>query len=459
MRRLVILAALMVVSAAPARAATSSNVTPVAHLADLPTAISANFIGDTMFVSTVSGVYAYDVADPTQPKRLGALPMYIYENEDVDVDPVRKRLFISRDPRGFTSPAVPGDTFPYGAVHIIDVADPANMRQLNVFTLPAGHTTTCVNHCDTIWTAGPYANAQTNPGLVGRPIYATDVRDPANPAPCPKPIDIDHDDGKSGYVHDVQVDARGIAWVSGQGGVRGYWTRGRHRNPVTHVVETATGCDPVPYAGAGTPAEATPSRFMHNAWRDYKPMTRKRARRLRKRGKVPRNDVLLGTEENVVTDCPTAGRFATYDLRGTKHGQGFGPATSPTGRLKPLDTWTPEQEEGSTGCASSHYFASRGDGLTVNAFYTQGVRFLDTSDPRHIRQVGYFVNPDSDTWAAYWHDGYVFVTDFQRGVDVLRFAGSARRARRVTAPSVHSTAPRLTFDRGVYGGLCPLLTS
>ena len=454
MRRLLLAVGLAVlVAAAPARAASSPNVSEVAHLAELPGAISANFIGDTMFVSTAAGIFSYDVSDPAHPQALGAFPMYIWENEDVDVDPVRKRLFVSRDPRGFTSPAVPGDTFPYGAVHILDVSDPRNIRQSGFFLVPAGHTTTCVNGCDTIWTAGPYANAQSNPGLVGRPIYATDVRDPAHPVPCPHPIDVDHDDGKSGYVHDVQVDAQGVAWVSGQGGVRGYWTSGRHRDPVTHRMATATGCDPVPYAGAGTPETATPSRFMHNSWRDYRPLSAKQARRLRRHGKVPRNDVLLGTEENVVTDCPTAGRFVTYDLRGTFAGQGFAGGAA---RMTPLDTWTPEKQPGSTGCASSHYFSSRGDGLTANAFYTQGVRFLDTSNPRDIRQVGYFVNADSDTWAAYWHKGYVFVTDFQRGVDVLRFDGSARRAPAVRAPAVRTQGTPLRFDRHVFGGLCPL---
>jgi hypothetical protein len=194
---------------------------------------------------------------------------------------------------------------------------------------------------------------------------------------------------------------------------------------------------------------------MHNSWRDYKPQSKKRARKLRKKGRVPRNDVLLATEENIVSDCATSGRFVAYDLRGTRSGQGFAPGTAPTARLKPLDTWTPEKQGGSTACDSSHYFTSRGDGLTANAFYTQGVRFLDTSDPRNIRQVGYFVNSDSDTWAAYWHKGYVFVTDFQRGVDVLRFKGSAR-ARTVRAPRIarHGSGP--VFDRHVFGGLCPL---
>ena len=114
MRRLAAVAALALLGLAPAsaRADQSDNVQSVASLPELKSAISVNFIGDTMFVSTAHGLYSYDVSDPASPKLLGALPMYIWENEDVDVDPVRKRLFISRDPRGFTSPAVPGRCSP-----------------------------------------------------------------------------------------------------------------------------------------------------------------------------------------------------------------------------------------------------------------------------------------------------------------------------------------------------------
>jgi hypothetical protein len=461
LRLLPLLAALIAACAlpAPAAAESSPNVKAVAHIPEMATAISINFIGDTMFVSAVDGIYSYDVTDPASPKRLGALPMYIWENEDVDVDVARKRLFVSRDPRGFTSPAVPGNVFPYGAVHIIDVSDPAAMQQLNVFLVPAGHTTTCVNRCDVIWTAGPYANPASNPGFAGRPIYATDVTDPSNPKPCPDPIDTGHNDGVTDYVHDVQVDAAGVAWVTGAGGVRGFWTSGEHRNPLTGTIEPATGCKPIPYAGSGTPESATPSRFMHNSWRDWTPPRRHpRGRQRRVRGSavaaLKRNDVLLATEENVVTDCATSGRFVTYDLRGTYDGEGFRDTATTHHRMRVLDTWTPKDQPGASGCDSSHYFTSRGDGITVNAFYTQGVRFLDSSDPSDIRQVGYYVNADSNTWAAYWHKGYVFVADLQRGVEVLRFEGAPASSPAVNAPAVHGRQS-IRFDRHVFGGLCP----
>jgi hypothetical protein len=476
LRRLVATAVALLAIAAPASAQEmSANVERIATVPELKTAISIAFIGDDMFVSTAHGVYAYDVADPAKPQLLGALPMYIWENEDMDVDVARKRLFISRDPRGFTSPAIPGDTFPYGAVHIIDVSDPSLMKQIGFFTLGAGHTTTCVNACDVIWTAGPYANAATQPDFVGRPVYATDVTDPADPKPCPHPIDTERNDGVTDYAHDVQVDARGVAWVSGAGGVRGYWTAGEHRNPLTGQMQTATGCEPVPHAGSGVPDSATPSRFMHNAWRDpgaqAPPVTCKRRRHERRkhfkrrcaklRKAQPAHTLaertLYGTEENIVSDCATSGRFATFDLEGSFAGEGFRDTATTKHRLKAFDTWTPEKQEGSTACDSAHYFSSRGDGIFANSFYTQGVRFLDVSDPADIRQVGWYRPSDANVWAPYWHKGLVFVADFTRGVDVLKFTGG-HRSRTVRAPVVRAArrddGPR--FDRHYLGGLCPL---
>src|SRR5437764_14806050 len=114
----VVALAVLALAPAAARAEGSPNVKQLAQLPETTSAISINFIGDTMFVSTVTGLYSYDVADPASPKLLGSVPHYIWENEDMDVDPVRKRLFISRDPRGFTTPATSAGGFPFGALEI-----------------------------------------------------------------------------------------------------------------------------------------------------------------------------------------------------------------------------------------------------------------------------------------------------------------------------------------------------
>src|SRR3954454_7120544 len=185
-------AVLLAVLAGDAAAATSPNVKPVARIPELAAAISINFIGDTMFVSTATGLYSYDVSDPAAPRRLGAVPHYIWEDADMDVDPVRKRVFISRDPRGVTSPAGPGSAFPFGALEIYDASDPANLELLNFVPLDAGHTSTCVNRCDYVWNAGPGASYTNHPSYwAARPVFATDVRAPANPVKCPEPIDLE----------------------------------------------------------------------------------------------------------------------------------------------------------------------------------------------------------------------------------------------------------------------------
>ena len=454
----IILAVLAVVlgavpaQAAPGRAVSaatsaslSANVEAIASIPEMRTAIAIAFIDDTMFVSATTGLFSYDVSNPAAPKLLGALPMYIWENEDMDVDVARKRVFISRDPRGFTSPATPGAFFPYGAVHIIDVANPAAMVQVGFFPLPAGHTSTCVNACDFLWSAGPYANAQTQPGWVGRPIFATDVRDPLNPKPCPNPIDLGRNDGVTDYTHDVQVDEAGVAWVSGAGGVRGYWTSGEHLDPVSGELRTATACDPVPYGGGGTPDTATPSRFMHNAARPLAAQI--------PGDETSRGMVLYGTEENLTSSCAASGRFATYDLRGSLNGEGFRDIANTKFRMTALDTWTPQGQEGATGCASAHYFSDRGDGLLAAAFYGQGTRFLDVSDPTDIRQVGYYRPASANTWAAYWHDGLVFIADNARGIDIVRFEDGAGAT--VAAPPAPGAIAMPAMDPAL-GYLCPL---
>lgn len=437
---------------APPAGAISSNVQFVANLPEAATAISLNFIGSTMFVSTVKGLLSYDVSDPAHPKPLGALPYYLWENEDVDVDAKRHLLFVSRDPRGFTSPAT--TAFPDGAVEVYDVSNPAVFRPVSVTPLPTGHTTTCVAGCRWTWTGGPSTSPLDKRDWgFGRPIFALDMRDPAHPVACPRPIDTHRSDGVTSYAHDVQVDARGIAWVSGDGGIRGYWVTGRHRNPVTGKVQHATGCAPVPYAGGGTTLGRIDTRggLMHNAWRDLGAGVGGR-----------RGDVLYATEEVTgAATCAGYGRFATYDLRGTFTGAGFRNIAKTHFRMHQLGTWTPEKQPGSSGCDSAHYFADRGDQLLAGAYYTQGTRFLDLSDPRHPRQIGYFRPDDANTWAAYWHAGYVFIADFQRGVDVVKLTGQAASAPaaapQVVAPALPAgrslTAAGLRPDRR-WGWLC-----
>ena len=390
-----------------------------------------------MFVSTTLGLYSYDVSDPALARLLGALPMYMWENEDMTWT-----SSASSCSSAATSAGSPPTTCP---VSVVARSAPARDRRVGPAVHAADrdghhadrpHRPTCVEGCRYIWTAGalarraPAGRHRRAGGVGDGPDRSRRTRSRA----AARSTRAASGGPTSESSHDVHVDPAGIAWVSGAGGVWGYWTHGRHRDPRTGKVRTATGCDPIPYGGGAAP-RARHALALH-AQRVAEPgAARRDGRRLA-------GTVLMATEENLTSSCATSGRFATYDLRGPSAGAAWNRGEDVP--MKVLDTWTPEGQPGSTGCDSAHYFEDRGDGLLAYAFYEQGVRFLDASNPRDIRQVGYWLGRLARrAWAAYWHGGYVFVADYRRGVDVLRFTGRpGGPAARVPAPAPGRPPPR-----------------
>jgi hypothetical protein len=418
----------------------SNNITFLSNL-PLPSAISIAFIGHTAFVSTVLGVYSVDITDPANPQILGALSTPIWENESMSVDPARNLIFIARDPRNFTSP-VTDPVLPDGALDIVDVSNPRAMVILSEHTQPTGHTAVCINDCSYLWISGPASPAVAiqggaSPGWGGRPVWGVNITNPLTPTDCPDFIDLNNHNGVTDYDHHVDVDANGIAWITGSGHIRGYWTTGDHYNYADGRTETATACKPIEYAGFDTNEGqiTVQGGVMHNGGHDLNVLV------------DGRPDVIAATEEVVTSTCGQAGETATYDIGTATQPQN---ETNPNFTLPPIGTWTPEGQPGSTGCDSSHWFKDNGQGILAQAFYSQGTRILDIRDPRNIKQVGWYNVADqtgqarNDTWAAYWYDPnptpsrattkaitatlpgfgsstYIVVADFQRGLDILRF--------------------------------------
>ena len=349
------------------------------------------------------------------------------------VDPKRKLVFLSRDPRGFGGTLTTGQS----GFYIIDVKDPYNPKIVTFQSIPAGHTSTCINDCQYLWSVGPYATGTpgNNPAWFpqpaystkrgGVPIWVTDISDPAHPYTYPTPLDTKRFDGQTGYVHSVDVDRNGVAWASGEGGVRGYYTVGTHYDPVKKLNRVATAYDPIPYAGGTTPL-VNPTQddffgyFDHNAQHITQ-----------KVGNYPAGDLLYVTNENIIT-CSQAGELKIVSLAGSYDGQGWNSTPQNPFRLNLVGHWSPWGKPGSatTGSCSAHWFTVNGN-LIVQAWYGQGTRFIDVSDPANPTQVGYFRVPSGTTGvtsgsasATYWHNGYVYVADYNRGIDVLKFDGT-----------------------------------
>ena len=72
------------------------------------------------------------------------------------------------------------------------------------------------------------------------------------------------------------------------------------------------------------------------------------------------------------------------------------------------------------------------------AWYGEGTRFLDISNPANPRQVAYWRPDDGIVWASYNYKGYIYTADRTRGVDILKLTGGAKAvaasAKEVVAP-------------------------
>lgn len=423
---------------------------------------------DVAFVSSESGLQTFDVTDVDNPKFLDhltkqemALPgddpsQRFWENEDINVDPKRKLAFLAREVNSFGR-ALPGDR-PTGN-YIVSAVNPADLKILSFHRQNTGHTSTCINDCQYLWTAGRDRSADN----IGR-IFVTDLRDPRNPKELPVSVDVR---GAGKITHDVQVDAMGIAWVAGDDGTRGYWTDGWHRDPLTGKVREATAADPVPYAGGNVPKIDMPTRFTHNSFR---PVGRTLLDGPRPTRENPAGSLLLHTEEAFGSStCKDQGRFVISSLQGTENGEGWG---STPKEMKTVGVWSPDDQEGTLPgnvTCSAHYFDVQ-NRVVAYSWYEQGTRFIDISNPAKPIQIGYW-RPDAATsWAPYWHKGNVFVADIVRGVEIVSLTKGAYEAQESgTNVQLVTSGPvkvKLTADtprrlplmpHPDYGYACPMI--
>jgi LVIVD repeat-containing protein len=422
---------------------------------------------DFMFGDGTGGLSIWSLQDPAHPLYISSVTVTellqpadehgpadtatrFWEGENITVDPRRKLVFLARDPRSFGNSSHPNGRT---GLYIIDVKDPWNPRIVVFAWVPAGHTATCINDCRYIWSMGPANNGSgvsgqpqdaagvLHPEWSGVPVFVSDVRDIEHPYLYAQPVDLLRNNNHTAYVHSADVDQNGIVWTSGFGAVRGFWTRGRHHDPVLNVDRWATATDPIPYAGGSVistdPVFAT-SILEHNSFHVTQAPSDTSPRTVTGGNGVTYNktDLQYITQENVVSCTSTSGGgsgpFVVASLEGSYNGEDWAPTVSASNKffITKIGAYSAKNNPGenpSAGC-SAHWFTVLGDMVAI-AFYGQGTRILDMSDPTSPTQVGHFrvsVYPASNASAAYWHNGYIYVADYSRGVDVLQYTGQIK---------------------------------
>jgi hypothetical protein len=379
---------------------------------------------DVLVANGTPGLGVWSLKDPAHPQYISSISAaqigavtgenltQFWEGENMTVDSRRKLAYLSKDSGR-------------KGIVIVDVKDPWHPVLVGFQPTPLGHTATCLNDCRFIWQVGG--------GVSGRrsAVAVTDIRDIEHPFTYSNVFEaaVRRTSSTSGSTHSVDVDFDGVAWVSGSGGVRGWWTEGEHMDTATGQMRMATPYDPLPYGG-GSVAGANAGAFMHNAYHVPQALGDQKA-----------GDVMLITNEANSTRCQNAGQFIIASLDGVRDVEDNLPfaATTTPKQMTQLASYRTFGKPGefidntrAIGDCSAHWFSVKGN-IVALGNYEQGTRFIDISDPRNPEQVGYFRVParaaegsspaviSSNVASAIWHGKYVYVSDYARGIDVLKF--------------------------------------
>lgn len=335
-------------------------------------------VGDVprLYVSGVKNLTIYDLSNPALPLPMGALALPNWQNEDIDVSEDGSTVLVAND-AGVWS-------------YLIDASDPrAPVLQGRI---PGSeHTLSCADpRC--MWAYGSYGDTY-------------DLRDRA--APRRLPVGWQEQLG-IGSAHDLYRDDSGLMSVDS--------------TPRMLIDPREDPANPSVVAVGPVP-DGRRLAYQHNSIRPGASEWTPRGPSDTGDGLRP-GELLIAGGENIDPTCgPSAGPVMTWSIRDFEKGA----------PMKVLDVFRPVAGDWTNGDAavdplgcSTHWFTER-DGLVAAGWYEHGTRFLRVdSATGAISQVGYFQPAVGSASAAYWiTDEIVYVVDYERGIDILRFDRSA----------------------------------
>jgi hypothetical protein len=115
--------------------------------------------------------------------------------------------------------------------------------------------------------------------------------------------------------------------------------------------------------------------------------------------------VVLVTDEDLHNGCGDAGGITAIRVS---------PAL--TGEPEELSEWFIPADTPAPAC-SVHVFSSKGS-LVFLGSYNAGLQVVDYSDPRNPVQSASYIAPATTAWGALYHEGFIYVGDMSRGLDV-----------------------------------------
>ncbi|MDP9405779.1 MAG: hypothetical protein M3O86_04140 [Actinomycetota bacterium] len=376
---------------------TSDNVTYVGSLPEESSAVGGRVIkvGDQVrfYATGVKGLSIYDVTTPATPKLLGRLVLPHEQNEDVSVSDDGNRVVIGAD-GGLLVPLMLGR-----GLHVIDTSNPANPKTVG-FHADSNHTVSCADaKCDYVYGSGG---------------NTYDLTDPTKPTRLPKgwqQVVAEQRVTLTQTAHDLSRDATGLIITDTVPRVM-LDPRQDPTNPTVVTTGKVPGSKNLAYQHNNLRPRA--EQWQPRAEGDTDPLLRP-------------GEMMIGNgETNLRPRCGggSNGPIATWDLRNFDQGA----------EMKPLEIFRPVANgtyaDGNPavnvlGC-SGHYFTERNNMLAA-AWFEHGTRFIEV-DPTNgkMKEVGFYQPVVGSAGAAYWiDDEYVYVTDYERGIDIIKINRTA----------------------------------
>ena len=383
MRRIGLLLAAVVLTAfgAPAGAGpttgglASDNVEHVRHVPIAQNGVGGRLIGKWFYMNDQNKVMIFDTSNPEDPQLAGYVAMpqeWQFSREDLDGN--GKILIVPNTAVGFADGDPSGSLT--NAVYIIDVEDKSNPQIISKVPSAAEHTISCILNCK--WAYGS-----------GGSII--DLRDPANPV-------LREEKWGDGLPaqggHDVEEVAPGLIVTSTQP----LMLLDARKDPV-HPKVLALG-------------KNDDNRYIHGARWPHEMGDR---------------FLLVAGETTFNLKCSaTSGAFMTWDATKWRKNKTF---TMIDEYRVVNGTYVDGNPAAQRNC-TSHWFEEHPDfrngGTVAGAFYDHGTRFFDVNSKGKITEAGYFMAYAGQASAAYWvTDELVYVVDYNRGLDILRYSPPA----------------------------------
>ena len=381
-------------------AGTGKNIVPVSTLEiDDSQKNELELAGDYAYVDYDDGFDIVNISDPTKPRTVGEHKC-TGSGGDIDLSPDAKIAVRATAHAPAKGPCKEAGT----AATIYDISDKTNPRMIAKIDLedaadPFGiygdytHTVTL----DGKWL---YLNPQTAAFYPQRKqrIRVFDVSNPAKPV---HKADIQFTQGVQAVAHDSFVDHR-------PDGKSLLYAASVHTTDVFDVTDPLN----AKQLQRITSPEMTIS---HQAQPNF-----------------DRSQIIV-VDESAVDAGPPAGAMCG-------HGGGPGPAAADVGATHfyeaakdgtfanngaaPMGSFAPAPTRTEDTCTAHVFWPAPKENRLVQAYYTLGAKVLDHSDPGNVKELGSFV-ADKPTiyWSAKPHRGYIFATDMDRGLDILRYTG------------------------------------